>query len=241
MKGTEIFSLYLNRMNKNQIYKDMSFMAFLTVCLLILLIPSRVSAHPHVFIESETKLLVNSNYEVTGFRHRWKFDDGYTAFALVGMDVNKDGKYSEYELEPLAKENIESLHQFDFFTYGKQKNRKLEFNQPIDSVLTYVNQALVLEFTLPLKKPQKILANPLKFGIYDPEFFIAFMEPKEKSSVSFAKGTSRQCIVEKKKAGADQTALIEQRLGQPMDLTNEENRGAGALFAPTFTVSCLAN
>ena len=203
--------------------------------------PSKANAHPHVFIESETKLLMNNTFEITGFRHRWKFDDGYAAFALVGMDVNKDGKYSQYELEPLAKENIESLHQFDFFTYGKQKKRNLEFNQPIDTVLTYKNQELVLEFTLPLKKPQKILANPLKFGIYDPEFFIAFLEPKKNSPVVFAKGTSPQCMIEKKKAGADQTALIEQRLGQPMDLTDEENRGTGALFAPTFTVSCLSN
>ncbi len=228
-------------MNEGQSHKATNFLVLAIVCLLTLVTSPKVNAHPHVFIESETKLLVNKSFEVTGFRHRWKFDDGYAAFALVGMDVNKDGKYSEYELEPLAKENIESLHQFDFFTYGKQKKRDLEFNQPIDTVLTYINQELVLEFTLPLKKPQKILANPLKFGIYDPEFFIAFMEPKNKSSVFFAKGTSPQCMVEKKKAGADQTALIEQRLGQPMDLTDEENRGTGALFAPTFTVSCLAN
>lgn len=201
----------------------------------------KANAHPHVFIESETTLLVNKNYEITGFRHRWKFDEGYTAFALVGMDVDKDGKYSALELEPLAKENIESLDQFDFFTYGKQQKDKLKFTTPTDAVLTYNNNELVLEFTLPLEKPKKILANPLKFAVYDPEFFIAFMDPKNKASVAFEKGTSKQCMIEKKKAGADQTALIEQRLGQPMDLTNEENRGAGALFAPTYTISCLSN
>lgn len=201
----------------------------------------KANAHPHVFIESETTLLVNKNYEITGFRHRWKFDEGYTAFALVGMDVDKDGKYSALELEPLAKENIESLDQFDFFTYGKQQKDKLKFTTPTDAVLTYNNNELVLEFTLPLEKPKKILANPLKFAVYDPEFFIAFMDPKNKASVAFEKGTSKQCMIEKKKAGSDQTALIEQRLGQPMDLTNEENKGAGALFAPTYTISCLSN
>ncbi len=234
-------SLCRERTDQNQIYQYLSYIVLGIVSLTVVLTPSKANAHPHVFIESETKLLMNNTFEITGFRHRWKFDDGYAAFALVGMDVNKDGKYSQYELEPLAKENIESLHQFDFFTYGKQKKRNLEFNQPIDTVLTYKNQELVLEFTLPLKKPQKILANPLKFGIYDPEFFIAFLEPKKNSPVVFSKGTSPQCMIEKKKAGSDQTALIEQRLGQPMDLSDEENRGTGALFAPTFTVSCLSN
>ncbi len=234
-------SLCREQTDQNQIYRYLSYFVLGIVSVIVVLMPSKATAHPHVFIESETKLLMNNTFEITGFRHRWKFDEGYAAFALVGMDVNKDGKYSQYELEPLAKENIESLHQFDFFTYGKQKKRNLEFNQPIDTVLTYINQELVLEFTLPLKKPQKILANPLKFGIYDPEFFIAFLEPKKKSPVVFSKGTSPQCMIEKKKAGSDQTALIEQRLGQPMDLTDEENRGTGALFAPTFTVSCLSN
>lgn len=201
----------------------------------------KVEAHPHVFIESETELLLNTDYKISGFRHRWKFDNGYAAFALVGMDVDKDGKYSKLELAPLAKENIESLNQFDFFTYGSQGKTKLNFDNPINAELTYENDELILEFTLPLKQPVKILANPVKFSIYDPQFFIAFMEPKNKSGVSFSKGTSSQCMIEKKRAGSDQTALIEQKLGQAPDPTNEENKGAGALFAPTFTVSCLSN
>jgi len=233
--------LYRELNNQNQIYRNLSLSVLVLVSLMVAFMPSKANAHPHVFIESETKLLVNKTFEITGFRHRWKFDNGYAAFALVGMDVDKDGKYSKFELEPLAKENIESLHQFDFFTYGKQEKTSLEFNKPVDTELTYINDELVLEFTLPLKKPLKILAKPMKFAIYDPEFFIAFMEPKNKSSISFSKNTSSQCMIEKKKAGSEQTALIEQKLGQAPDPTNEENKGAGALFAPTFTVSCLSN
>ncbi len=197
-------------------------------------------AHPHVFIESRTEVMVNAKHQITGFRHHWVFDKQYTAFALVGMDVNKDGKYSKEELAPLAKENIESLHEYGFFTYPEQNKKDLALNQPIDDQLTYKNDILVLEFTLPLKTPVSILGNPIKLGIYDPEFFIAFLEPKKKSPVVLAAKSPKNCMTEKRKASMDQNGLVESRLGQAMDLTNEENKGAGSLFAPSFVISCLA-
>lgn len=197
-------------------------------------------AHPHVFIESRTEVIINSKHQITGFRHHWVFDKQYTSFALVGMDVNKDGKYSKEELAPLAKENIESLHEYGFFTYPRQNKKDLPLNEPIDAQLSYENDILVLNFTLPLKEPVSILANPVKLGVYDPEFFIAFLEPKDKSPVVMAAGAPKNCMSEKKNASMDQTGVVESRLGAPMDLSNEENKGAGALFAPSFDISCLA-
>lgn len=202
---------------------------------------NRAYAHPHVFIESETEVLMNENYEIIGFRHHWKFDQNYATFALIGMDVDKDGKYSELELAPLAKENIESLHEYGFFTYGSQKGKAFKLKQPENAKLTYINDIMVLQFTLPLETPLKALGNPVKFSVYDPEFFIAFLEPEKKGPVRLSKNAPKQCMYEKRKAGMDQTALVESRLGQAPDPTNEENKGAGSLFAPSFIVSCLAN
>ena len=201
----------------------------------------KVKAHPHVFIESETEVLLNKKHQITGFRHKWIFDSQYTAFALVGMDVDKDGKYSARELEPLAKENIESLHEYDFFTHGTHKGKAIKLENPIDYKLTYTNNVLALEFTLPAKDPVSILGNPLKLAIYDPEFFIAFLEPKKQKQMRLASTAPKNCMFEKRKATMDQTGLVESRLGQPMDLSNDENIGAGAFFAPSFHISCLAN
>lgn len=201
----------------------------------------KATAHPHVFIESETEILMNEKHEVTGFRHHWKFDQNYATFALIGMDVDKDGKYSELELAPLAKENIESLHEYGFFTYGSQQGKAFKLKQPENAKLTYENNIMILQFTLPLETPLKVLGSPVKFSVYDPEFFIAFLEPENKGPVKLSANAPKQCMYEKQNAGMDQTALVESRLGQAPDPTNEENKGAGSLFAPSFIVSCLAN
>lgn len=216
--------------------------ALLSLLALLILAPaSEARAHPHVFIESESEVLMNEKSEITGIRHRWLFDEQYTAFALVGMDTNKDGAFSQEELEPLAKENISSLHEFDYFTYLHQQKQALKLKDPINAELTYLNNELVLTFTLPLEKPISASGNPVKLAIYDPEFFIAFLDPKSKKSVELAATAPKACMYEKHRPTMDQTGLVEQRLGQPMDLTNEENQGAGALFAPRYVISCLAN
>ena len=48
--------------------------------------------------------------------HHWRFDEGFSAYALQGLDTDRDGKYSADELAPLARENVELLKDFDFFT-----------------------------------------------------------------------------------------------------------------------------
>ncbi len=197
-------------------------------------------AHPHVFIESESEVIFDKQHRITAIRHRWKFDDQYTAFALIGMDVDKDGKYSALELEPLAKENISSLNQFDYFTFAEQQKKPIPLKDPVDYKLTYENDELVLNFTLPLKEPIPALGNPVELAIYDPEFFIAFLEPKSNKPLRLAANTPKACMFEKRRATMDQTAVVESRLGQAPDLTDERNKGAGAMFSPTFHISCLA-
>ena len=65
----------------------------------------------------ETEVVLGPDNEITGFRHKWTFDEGYTSFAIDGLDTNGDGIYSEEELKPLAQTNIEALKEFEYFTF----------------------------------------------------------------------------------------------------------------------------
>ena len=76
------------------------------------------SAHPHVWVTVETTVLFD-NGTITGFRHKWTFDEFYTAMAIEGLDTNKDGVYSREELAELAQVNIDGLKEFGFFTHPK--------------------------------------------------------------------------------------------------------------------------
>ena len=90
------------------------------------------SAHPHVWVTMETEVLFGPAKEITGFRHTWTFDEGYTSFAIEGLDANGDGVYSEEELKPLAETNIEALKEFEYFTFAFLGETKLPTKTPVD-------------------------------------------------------------------------------------------------------------
>ena len=61
------------------------------------------------------------------------------------------------ELKPLAQVNVESLKEYDFFTYAKANGKKVTFVDPVDYSLEFnpKDTVLTLHFLLPLKAPVK--------------------------------------------------------------------------------------
>jgi ABC-type uncharacterized transport system substrate-binding protein len=94
--------------------------------------PHEAQAHPHVWVTVETEVLYGPNQDITGFRHKWTFDEMYTAFAVQGLDKDGDGKYSREELQPLAEVNITSLREFGLFTYPRLNDKVLERKDAVD-------------------------------------------------------------------------------------------------------------
>src|SRR5579884_2496778 len=104
----------------------LSALAVLFFCSLALLhaMPA-ARAHPHVWVTVETEVLFGPAGQITGFKHKWTFDEFYTEFAIQGLDTNNDGIYSEEELKPLAQTNVEALKEFNYFTFPTVSDKKV--------------------------------------------------------------------------------------------------------------------
>lgn len=131
------------------------------------------SAHPHVWVTVNTEV-VYADGQIKGLKHRWTFDDMYTAMAIEGLDKNKDGTYDREELQELAQVNIDSLKEFDYFTYAKLGEQSLKNAAPQDYWLEHKDGILSLHFFLPLKEPLLAQASGFSFQIYDTSYYIAF-------------------------------------------------------------------
>jgi ABC-type uncharacterized transport system substrate-binding protein len=101
------------------------------------------SAHPHVWVAVEITV-VYENGRITGLRHKWTFDDMYTAMAIEGLDTNGDKIYSREELADLAKVNIDGLKEFGYFTYAKLGQTALKMKEPTDYWLEHKDGVLSL-------------------------------------------------------------------------------------------------
>jgi ABC-type uncharacterized transport system substrate-binding protein len=135
-------------------------------------------AHPHVWVAVRSDVVFGADGRILGLRNAWEFDEMYSAFAVQGL--GKGGKApTREELAPLAKTNVESLAEFDYFTYAKQGGAKVAFKAPEDVYLESSDKKIVtLHFFLPLETPVAA-KKPFSFQIYDPTYFVAFAFEKK--------------------------------------------------------------
>ncbi|MEO8667483.1 MAG: DUF1007 family protein [Bauldia sp.] len=136
------------------------------------------AAHPHVFVDARAEIVFDPAGYVTGIRHIWQFDEAFSAFAIQGLDTNNDGKLSDAELAPLAKVNVESLQEYDFFTVLKVGKTREVLTPPKEYWLDFHGGRLTLFYTLPLAKPTAIAAGA-SVEVFDPEYFVAFTFVKQ--------------------------------------------------------------
>ncbi len=142
-------------------------------------VTTAAQAHPHVWVTMHTELVYGADGSLTGVKQKWAFDDMFSAFATQGLESKEKGKFTREELAALAKVNVESLKEYDFFTYVTADGKKAEFADPApDYWLDFQDAVLILNFTLPLKTPVK--AKELKVDIYDPTIFVDFSFAKDK-------------------------------------------------------------
>ena len=144
-----------------------------------LLVPRPALAHPHVWVAAKTDIVFDRAGLVAGVRQEWVFDEMYSAFAVEGLDTN--GKLASREaLAPLAKTNVESLTDFDYFTFAKAGGHKVAFAKPTDYWLEErADKRVVLHFTLPLATPVKT-GRVMSLQVYDPTYFTDFeLEAKD--------------------------------------------------------------
>ena len=133
------------------------------------------AAHPHVQVETTTRIVYDGEGRVSAIEHDWTFDDMYTSYATQGLDKNGDGQFSREELAELTKVNVEHLGQQRFFTVMKHDRRFVSFGAVRDAWSEVKNGKLVLHFTVPIATPYAAADKPVTVEIYDPDYFVAFV------------------------------------------------------------------
>jgi len=192
----------------------------------ILATAGTAAAHPHVFVTMVNELVYNPDGTVKAIKHAWTFDDMFSVFATQGLEAKKKGEFTRAELAPLAKSNVESLKDFDYFTIAKANGRAAALAEPVaDYYLEFKDQVLTLHFTLPFKTPVK--AQELAIEVYDPSYFVDFAFA-EKDPVK-AVGAPAQCKVSTTRPGGGGVSSE----SAPADPSNW-----GALYASKILVKC---
>lgn len=207
----------------------------LLLALLTLVFTAPAYAHPHVWVTMKSEVIYAPDGTVTGVRHAWSFDDMFSAFATQGLESKEKGKFTREELAPLAKVNVESLKEYDYFTYATADGVKVPMTDPLpDFYLDYEDQILTLNFTIPLKSPVK--AKKFNVDIFDPTIFVDFSFEKKGSPVKLIgapAGCKLDVALPREMTFAEGKKLAEIPADQP-----NTTMAFGAEFANKILVNC---
>jgi ABC-type uncharacterized transport system substrate-binding protein len=193
-------------------------------------------AHPHIFIDAKAEL-VFAGSTLTAIKHTWQFDDAFSAFAVQGLDTNRDGKLSADELAPLAALNVKGLADYGYYTYAMVDQKNVELAPPSDYRVEWSGSRLTLFFTLPLKAPAQLKASAA-VQIFDIEYYTAFTFPAD-AAFTLA-GAPTGCIGSyvKPQPLDEQTLLALYSIPANQRIAPPDVRQAVAKLANIITVTC---
>ncbi|MCS0497424.1 DUF1007 family protein [Ancylobacter mangrovi] len=192
-------------------------------------------AHPHVWVVVRSQFNYAPDGSLVDVRHDWTFDEGFSSFALQGLETGPDGKPTEKTLKELAQVNIDSLKDYDYFTYAQRGKQKFPFAPPKDYSLTYDGTSLTLHFTLPLAKPVPAKGSTA-IDVYDPTYFVAF-QLADDNPVKLAGGPPG-CTVDLHRPDPAATSSSTMTLSESFFNTLTSASNFGSQFSNRATVTC---
>ena len=215
-------------------------LAFITM-LLLMLWPVGALAHPHVWADMRSELLINDAGLITGARVEWTTDKAYAKDALGIFKKLPDGGYGAEDLAKLTEENLSALADYGYFINFRFNGEKQKIGKAQDGLQTYnpVTGRLTLLFSVPLLEPLDPANGQVQLKVYDPEFFIDFEYVAQKPLL-ISKPLRAGCVAKllpiPSDTQIDQTKAMLATKGRDWKPENEED--FGSMFAQATEVTC---
>ena len=198
-------------------------------------------AHPHVWADMRSQLVITDTGLITGVRVQWTTDKVYAKDALDGFTVKPDGSYDAADLAKLTAENLDALSGYGYFIFFRFNGEVQKIGKPTDGLQTYnaKDGRLTLLFTVPLETPLDPHAGTVTLKVYDPEFFIDFEYLADKPLL-ISKPLAQGCKAELKTVNTDAAMNQTKQMLSTKDKTWKPDNGEdfGGLFAQPVEVKC---
>ena len=208
---------------------------------LLALWPISAQAHPHVWADMRSQLIVADGGLITGVRVEWTTDKVYAKDALEIFKKRPDGNYSPEDLIKLTQENLSALADYGYFINFRFTGEKQKIGKAQDGLQTYdpTSGRLTLLFSVPLLEPLDPSKGEVQLKVYDPEFFIDFEYAAQKPlliSNPLAAGCVAKLLPIPSDTQIDQTKAMLSTKGRDWKPENEED--FGSMFAQATEVTC---
>lgn len=155
---------------------------FLTRLLLLSclsLVPVKVAAHPHIFIDADLQLIYDGEGRLSAVEVEWTYDELYSLLIIAdyGLDEDGDGTLTPDEHAMIQGFDADWEAGFDGRLYLSHEGQPVAMSMPADFTAEYRDGRLISRHMHPLAAPHPA-EKPLLIQVYDPEFYVDFSMPR---------------------------------------------------------------
>ena len=193
---------------------------------LLLISPFSALAHPHAFIDMQTKPLVKDN-QLIGFSTQWLLDEASSSAVLYDVKQAKGDKAAQQKLIDEVMANV----------VNDKENHKIKYTKhPENYGMRVKGNEVEYYFDFLLAQPQALQNNEFTLMTYDRTYYVAmrYAEPG-KRSVDFS-SLPANCKGEVLEPNVDEKI---QSYASSLDKSQKnEDDSLGVLFAQKVKIKC---
>lgn len=192
---------------------------------------STPKAHPHVWIDMQTRLTFDESGRATSLRITWIFDEFYSLYAL-----NKPAdEASQEERLALVEEYVAGLESFGYFARVEADSEEIGFSGVIDRDARANGEKLVMTYELELAKAIDPTASGLSYAVFDPTYFIEILHVKQPDAAALGEQAPAGCRTNIVPPNPDPDVVS---LAASLGPTESVGDAIGVLFAEWVRVEC---
>ncbi len=189
-------------------------------------------AHPHTWIDMQTRFLINDQQELTGLDLIWHFDDVYSASILEDMKQKNEPLEKQYQ--EFARDSIDYMAAENWLTRFSMNDKPIQFQKPTSYKTEKYAHHLALHFILPLKVPAPVTGNHFNLSIYDSTYDVEMLHHKL-SAISVTDNAAANCSI---KLEAPYPLEDLSAYATSLDITAQSDDDLGEMFAENVVLTC---
>ena len=188
--------------------------------------------HPHMWVDLESRVVLNIDDGSVAIQQVWLFDDFFSTSVIEDSSLYAGGTNAGIQKE--IERITEALGPYNYYTEIEMGGQKLSSTLVGDVTWEVVDNRIKMIFTVAPNENSVSDVQGWSYAIFDPTYYIEMLHV-EGASITLDGDVAQKCSswIEQPNPSADAVALSQSSI-----LDNNADDTVGRFFAETVHVSC---
>ena len=188
--------------------------------------------HPHMWVDLESRVVLNIDDGRVVIQQIWLFDDFFSTSVIEDASLDPGGTNAGIQKE--IDRITEALKPYNYYTEIEMGGKNLSSTLVGDVTWEVIQNRIKLRFTIAPNKSSVSDVQGWSYAIFDPTYYIEMLH-EEGATITIEGDLAQKCgsWIEQPNPSADAVALSQSTI-----LDNNADDTVGRFFAETVHVSC---